>query len=115
MPLLFRVAVRESEAWLLADHRSFSKLLGISVSTLPAAPESILDPKLHLLKLANRSRFRKVREGLVRSDCGSLKQGPDYNGILSQYISTEWNPNKAQERCPSLLRMRQHLDRFLPQ
>ena len=112
--LLFQVAVHEPEAWVLADHQSIAKLLGIPATTLPAQPEDILDPKLHLLTLANSSRFRRVREGLVRSDFGNLMQGPDYNGILSRYVSETWNPAKAEARCPSLLRMRRRLDTFSP-
>ena len=113
--LLFRVAVREPEAWLMADHQTLAKLLGVSTATLPDAPEDISNPKMHLLTLATKSRFRRVREGLVRSDYGNPLQGPDYNGILSRYVSEAWNPDIAQTRCPSLLRMRQHIDGFPPQ
>lgn len=113
--LLFRVAVHEPEAWVLADHPSLAKFLGISAATLPANPENIIDPKQHLLNLANGSRFRKIREGLVRTDFTNPMQGPDYNGILSRYVSDLWNPDTAQAKCPSLLRMRQRLDSFRPQ
>ena len=33
--LIFRVAVREVEAWLLADHTNFSRFLGVQETALP--------------------------------------------------------------------------------
>lgn len=113
--LLFRIAVRESEAWVLADAPSVSKILGFPAARIPAVPEAIPDPKQALLNLASRSRFRKVREGLVREISGNLIQGPDYNGILSQFVLKEWNPNRADKLCPNLKRMRQRLNEFKPQ
>lgn len=111
--LLFRIAVREPEAWVMGD-QSFAKLLGVSAATLPISPESIPDPKLHLLAMASKSRFRNIREGIVRVDFGKQTQGPDYNGILSRYVSEVWDPVRAEVKCPSLLRMRQRIDSFRP-
>lgn len=111
--LLFRVAVREPEAWLLADGKSFAALLGIRTGKIPANPEGIPDPKQILLALATTSRNREIREGLVTvMDDGRLNQGPDYNGILSRHVRKDWNPDIAQEQCLSLRKMRQRLDTF---
>ena len=113
--LMFRVAVREPEAWILADGASFAALTGLSVRKIPVNPEEIVDPKLTLLTLARASRYRGVRDGLVRVLAnGSLHQGPDYNGILSKHVSEDWNPDVAEATCPSLRKMRQHLDTFNP-
>ena len=46
--LLFRVAVREVEAWLLADRDGLARFLGISVANFFLDPEALSDPKQHL-------------------------------------------------------------------
>jgi hypothetical protein len=112
--LLFRIAVREPEAWVLADSNSCAKMLGIPAKNIPLFPEGIADPKLFLLGLAARSRYRRIREGMVRIESGNLFQGGDYNGILAHYVSEDWDPSVAQDHCPSLKRMRERLDAFTP-
>jgi hypothetical protein len=43
--LLLRVAVREVEAWLLADRSNFAKFLNVSEKCIPPAPDRLSDPK----------------------------------------------------------------------
>ena len=56
--LLFRVAVREVESWLLADHRAIKALFGSKIVRLPEQPDALNDPKETLLKLAKKPRVR---------------------------------------------------------
>lgn len=49
--LLFRIAVREVEAWLLADREGIAEFLHIAVSKVPHAPEAEDDPKRTLNRL----------------------------------------------------------------
>ena len=59
--LVFRVAVREVESWLLGDMirlRSFLHLKNVRAVT---EPEALLDPKQELLKLSLGSRVRRMR------------------------------------------------------
>ena len=63
--LLLRVAVREVEAWVLADREHFSRWLGVSEMELPADPEASRDPKEALLALAKKSKNRDIRTGLL--------------------------------------------------
>ena len=46
--LLLRIAEREVESWLLADHEALGKLLG-SKARFPVQPDTLPDPKQHLL------------------------------------------------------------------
>ena len=48
--LIFRVAVKEVEAWLLADIEGFSKYTGISSANFNENTESIDDPKAELFR-----------------------------------------------------------------
>ena len=63
---LFRVAVREIEAWLLADRLAIADFLKINRKKVPDAPERLTDPKATLLRLA-RGASRKIQEGLSQN------------------------------------------------
>ncbi|WP_200391590.1 hypothetical protein [Roseibacillus ishigakijimensis] len=102
---LLRVAVREVEAWLLADTANFSQFLGISANLLPEDCEMLPDPKLELLKAARRSRHRKIREDLVTQEAHGPVQGPDYNGALAKFVAENWDLSEAAGRCPSLQKL----------
>jgi hypothetical protein len=106
--LLLRIAVREVEAWALADHDAMRKLIG-SKGVIPPLPDDLPDPKQALLKLAKVAP-KSVREDLVRmGDSGALVQGMGYNARLVAWINTTWSPQRAADRSPSLARARKRL------
>lgn len=101
--LLFRVPVREIEAWLLADRQGMAALMGISEARLPSEPDTLPDPKRALLNAAVRAG-RSVRSELIASRGALASQGLGYNRVLSQYVDTVWSIDRAAERSPSLRR-----------
>jgi len=105
--LLLRVAVRESESWLLADHQAMRKLLGPR-GVLPAEPDQLPDPKQHLLRLAT-SASRDVRLDLVKAKGQVCSQGIGYNARLTDLVRTDWSPERAAQRSPSLARARRRM------
>src|SRR5437762_2831179 len=78
----FRVAVREIEAWLLADSRGLSELPGVPVNRIAVDVEGIPNPKEYMVDLARRSRHRDVRDGLVPPLGSTLPIGPLYDVYL---------------------------------
>jgi hypothetical protein len=102
--LLLRVAVREIESWLLADHQAIVALLGKSAARrLPDRPDILTDPKNFLLDLA-RHAPRDVRSAL-RAEPGAIaRQGLGYNRHLCELVRSSWRPERAAERSPSLQR-----------
>ena len=48
--LIFRIAVREVESWLLADRDAIASFLGVSVATCPNNPDTLHDPKQEILR-----------------------------------------------------------------
>src|SRR5579871_4638914 len=60
--LIFRVAVREIEAWLMADRERFAAFFGIPQSRLSMDPDTLDNPKQLLASLAKSSRLRMIRE-----------------------------------------------------
>lgn len=65
-PLMsLRIAVRELEAWILADTVGLGKYLGIPRNTIPGPPDDLQDPKTTLVSLARTSRHRRIRVDMV--------------------------------------------------
>lgn len=109
----FRVAVREVEAWLLADPDSLQRFLHVRAPLDLRELEQLPDPKSELLRYAKRSTKRAIREAVVRVDkSGNLWSGPDYNGTLSRHVDSTWAPKRAAERALSLRRMIRALRQF---
>ena len=106
--LLPRIAVREVESWVLADHVAMRELIGAK-GVLPAAPDELADPKQSLLKLA-KSAPKQVRDDLLKTIDGKLAQGLGYNARLSAWVNSEWSPQRAADRSPSLARARSRLN-----
>jgi hypothetical protein len=106
--LLLRIAVREVESWVLADHIAMRTLIGAK-GVLPAAPDELADPKQSLLKLA-KGAPKQIREDLLKTIDGNLAQGLGYNARLTAWVNSEWSPQRAAERSPSLARARLRLN-----
>lgn len=113
--LLFRVAVREVEAWLLADHTAFAAYLGIAARQIPSEPDLLADPKAALVELARCTRRRDLRARLAPKSGSTARQGPDYNGCLCEFVNAAWEPERASGRSSSLRRTLDRLHHFKPQ
>ena len=113
--LIFRIAVREVESWVLADRLGFAKFLGIARDKLPKNPDDLINPKAHLINLARRSKKRDLREDIVPRVGSTAKQGPAYNERLVSFVRETWNPSNACQHSPSLERTLKALEVFAPQ
>ena len=109
--VVFRVAVREVEAWLLADRRALAQFLGIPEANFSNAPEDLPDPKTYLLNVIRRKGRKKwQRRMLPQSPTASI--GPEYNRRLSEFIRTRWDPLRAAHISRSLERTIEALRRL---
>lgn len=109
--LVFRVAVREIEAWLLADHVGMKELLGKGADKLPADPDQLLDPKKSLLKFASGAP-RAVRNDLLVEPGAVASQGLGYNQRLGEFVRNTWDPNRAASCSNSLFRTLKRLQQL---
>jgi hypothetical protein len=103
--LLFRVAVREVEAWLLADSEGFSKFVNLDKNLIDRETryiETINDPKKKLIALVNRCRERTLKEDIVASNMKTANQGPGYNTRLKTFVEDYWDVNRAKINSNSL-------------
>jgi hypothetical protein len=103
---LFRICVREVEAWLLADREAMASFLRIPLAKLSFNPESVPDPKKKLIQLAQKAP-RKIRLGLTPHGHSTI--GPDYNDLLSDFVRDSWSIDRASEHAPSLKRARKRV------
>ena len=89
--LCFRIAVREVQAWLMADAQTL--------------PEKLARPKDTLANLARRSRRRDVcNKDMAPREKSGRRVGPAYASRLIEYVQEYWQPDVAAERSESLRR-----------
>lgn len=98
--LVFRVAVREIESWLLADHETMQLLIG-KKGQLPSNPDELNDPKQYLLELSKKAP-REVRYDLIKQEGSICSQGMGYNRRLTTTVNQNWCPIRAAKLSPSL-------------
>lgn len=112
--LLLRVAVREAEAWVLADKENFARFLGIRPALIRDDVENIQDAKRELIGLAARARRKGIREDICPPRRSTRRVGPNYNARLSVFVQQSWDPNTARHRATSLARTIDRLVDFTP-
>jgi hypothetical protein len=105
--MCLRVAVRQVEAWLLADRERLAKFLSVSTSRIPHNPESVEHPKSTLVELARYSRRRDIREDMAPRPGSGRSVGPAYTARLIEFVISErtgWRPEVAARYSDSLNR-----------
>lgn len=112
--LLFRVAVREVESWVLGDREAFANFFGVRTELIPDNPDSINDPKQLLVNLVRRSRRRDIRADIVPPNGSTSQVGPNYNGRLAEFVASSWDPSAAVNHSLSFARMWEVLMEFDP-
>lgn len=109
---VMRIAVREIEAWLLADHKAIRSIVGAG-GKLPPNPDLLPDPKQTLLRLVAAHASRNIKEDLVSQAGAIASQGIGYNARLSLWVQTAWDPKRAATRSDSLHRARVRLGELI--
>ncbi len=104
--MCLRVAVRELEAWLLADRERFSQYFSVSLALIPMSPDDLQDPKLALLNLVRRSRRSSIKFDMLPDPKLGQSIGPAYTAKIIEFINAEdgWRANIAAQSSPSLQR-----------
>jgi hypothetical protein len=112
--LIFRVAVKEVESWVMADRRSFARFLRIPEQGVPPDTDLVDDPKRTLVNLARSSPNTGIRSDLVPRHNSTAQQGRLYSQRLSQFVEESWNPDTAKNYSRSLNRALRQIESFKP-
>lgn len=107
--LCFAIAVREVEAWLLADAEAISGFLRCPAGAIPSHPDELPDAKEALLSAAHRSSSPKIRRQFLPRPSSGRRVGPEYATELIRFAQTKWRPSIARRRSPSLDRALERL------
>ncbi|NOY13259.1 MAG: DUF4276 family protein [Deltaproteobacteria bacterium] len=109
--MLFRVVVREVEAWLMADREGFSTFLNVAKEKVPFDPEEEVDPKQCLFSIVRKSRRRRLIEEIVPTAGAHI--GPLYNMHFCSFVRENWQVAMAAENAPSLAKCIERLGFFI--
>ena len=110
--LLFRVAVKEVEAWLLADRSNIADFLEVPIGDVLTDAEAAKDPKLEIVNLARRSRSIEVKHALVPPVGSVAAVGRSFDSKLIQFSTDFWDIEEAAKKSTSLRRAVRTLERF---
>ncbi len=114
--MCFRVAVREAEAWLLADRERLADFLSVPLSKISTNPETLPNPKQTMVQLAQLSRRSQVRNDMVPRPGSGRSVGPAYTSRLMEFIGIgdgQWRPGVAAQHSDSLKRSLKSLRRLV--
>lgn len=100
--MLFRVAVREIESWLMADREQIAKFLGVPLNKVPDNPELIENPKIEMVNLARLSSRRSIQLDMVPRKESKRSIGAAYSSRLIEFASRYWRPKVASKISNSL-------------
>ncbi len=111
--MIFRIAVREIESWLLADRETLAGFLSVAPARVPAQVEALADPKATLVNLARASRRRDIRADMVPREGSGRVVGPAYAARIIEYSQRMWRPDVAARCSDSLARCCARLVEFI--
>jgi hypothetical protein len=100
--MCFRIAVRAIESWLLADGEAMATFLDVDLTGVSTEPDSLADPKAAVVRLARKSKRKSIRLGMVPAHGDSSRVGARYSALMIQFAQTNWRPEVAARRSPSL-------------
>jgi hypothetical protein len=100
--MAFRIAVRAVESWLMGDREKLAAFLHVRLALVPLDPESLVSPKDAMVALARRSRRQRIRDDMAPQSAARV--GPRYAARLAEFVTHDWRPEVASERCDSLRR-----------
>jgi hypothetical protein len=102
--LVFRIAVRMIEAWLLADRENIAAFLHVRSTQVPPLPDELPNPKQAMVNLARSSRRKSIQKAMVPKQGHSGMIGREYASFLQEFARSQWDIARASEGSSSLQR-----------
>lgn len=102
--MIFRIAVREIESWLIADGERLAKFLKVPLTKISDNPEVMGDSKAEMVNLARASSSSSIRKDMIPRQGSGIKIGPAYPSRLIEFATNYWRPKVAAKSSESLRR-----------
>jgi hypothetical protein len=102
--MCFRIAVRETESWLLADAEQLAQFLKVSTANIPRDPESVQNPKRMMVDIARKSRSKDIQADIVPRPSSGREVGNAYASRMVEFAEYFWRPDEAAANSDSLNR-----------
>ena len=114
---LINIAVDEAEAWLMADRLGFSKYFCVDINAIPLPFQTKQGGRNYCTEMnfSCKSSFDFTHRILQTCTNEAIKsqlqpkngaaKGPEYNSIVTPFISEKWNIDVARKNSNSLDRM----------
>lgn len=105
--MCFRISVRATESWLMADADHLAHFLSVPRARVPADPEALESPKDAMVNLARHSARGDLRAEMVPSPGTRRRTGPAYTSRLIAFVNDRthgWRPDVAAASSDSLKR-----------
>ena len=99
--MLFRIAVREVESWLLADAEAFANFFSVPAAAIPERPDELTHPKNTLVDVVARSTSPSMRREILPGEV-TRKVGAGYTAKVIEFANEHWNVTRARQASPSL-------------
>jgi hypothetical protein len=109
---VLRVAVREVEAWLLADVDNMAEFLRLAPRDMPTRIEAVAHPKEEIVRLASISPDDEIRDNLSRRPGSTATTGRLFTRSLVGYVRDRWDIDAAAANADSLGRALRALRSF---
>ena len=102
--LCFRIAVRQVEAWLIADAARLARYLSVAQHRVSNDPEGLQNAKTEMVNIARKSRSKTIRQTMVPRAGSGRSVGPAYASKLIEFAETKWRSEIAAQHSESLRR-----------
>ena len=113
--LVFRVAVKEVEAWLVADRRNLADFLEVDLTDMPADAEALENPKKAIVNLSRRSASTTIINDMVPLIGSTAEVGRGFERTLRVFARDRWDIELAATHSRSLAKAVLAIQRFKPQ
>ncbi len=100
--VIFRIAIRAIESWVLADRKAFADFMGIPMANFTDSPDDLPRPKQYLLNTIRSKGKKKWHQEMLPKNNASI--GSMYNEKICNFIKEKWSAQRAARVSPSLSR-----------
>ncbi len=110
--LIFRIAIRTVDAWLMADRDALADHLKVRLADIPINMANHPEPKKALFASAARSKSNFIKKSVSPASLKGRKISSDFFETMIEFVDYVWRPDVAAQNSESLGRALKALKQF---